>query len=31
MKDEYVWYKMIDICSVCIWNKDAIIEYSGPM
>jgi len=31
MKDEYLWYEMIDICSACIWNKDAIIEYSGPM
>lgn len=29
-KMEFIWYYTVDVCSICIWNKDAIISFSGP-
>ena len=29
-RKDFLWYNTVDVCSICIWNKDAIISFSKP-
>lgn len=27
-REDFIWYYSIDVCSVALWNKDAIIDFT---